>query len=298
MTDVVRDPFTIGEPLQRLFAMSGLLLPLLEDGQPAAYVPDGRRLALDMKVSHPARSEAFLLSDLTSTFSHVETLRAMVTAGLVYPFAPLTLLRSAQEAIARSLWLLSPSSRTERVRRSLARTAKSLNDYERFIGEISGSKAEHQSLRDGVIAAGARAGLDLSDRRRLREHAQTAQMTRIFEAIEELNGAGRFRSTLWRYASAFAHNDDTLIANLSRATSSDRRDDLLHARVTPDEEWIDWIAAWLGLDASRVLVLARQHGVVWPGNEDVVDRAIAIFPNTEVREQREKLERQLSRRRR
>lgn len=292
-----REPFAVGEPLQRLFAMSNLVLPLLEDGRVSPQVPDGRQLALDMKVSNPARSEGFLISDLTSTFSHIATLQAMITGGLVFPFAPLTLLRSAQEAIARSLWLLAPTSRTERVRRALARTAKSLSDYERFVSDASGERAEHEALRDGLIGAGTRVGMDLSGSAARRNLVQTAQMTKILEAIRDVNGADPFRLVLWRYASAFAHNDDTLIANLSRKTATGRSESLLHARIEPDEEWIDWIAAWLGLDASRLLVLARARGLRWPENEHTIDQAIALFANTEVRLRRERLTKQFSRRR-
>lgn len=288
--------FEAGEGLQRLAHMAELMLPLLSADGSGLVLPPGRKLAKDETLSRPASARSFLYSDLLSSFSHVDALVAVFRGGTIYPHVPMTLLRPPIEAAGNALWLLKPTSRTERARRAVLRGLRSMIDFERQMRDVYGEPRQHEKLRAGLSAAAVRLNLDISSSRKLQTLLKQARTTDIFDAIADDDTDTR-RTSLWRICSAWSHNDNTAIANFSRVLEEDPEPDgTMRVSIEAREDIVDLCAWGIGIDLSLVLSLARDAGITWPDKEDVVSEAIAIFPLAEVREQQERRIAQIKRR--
>lgn len=289
--------FEAGPGLERLAHMAELMLPALSADGPGMELPPGRKLALDESRSAPASARSFIYFDLLSAFSHIDAIVAISKAGVIYPHVPMTLLRPAIESSASAIWLLEPTSRDERARRAVLRGLQSLGEFERFAGEVAGEDRQHEALREGLTAAADRLGLDVSSGRKMRTLLKAARTTDVFDAIAHISDGELRRKGLWRVCSAWSHNDHTLIANLSPILEEEGGGaGTMRVRIEAREDVIELCAWGIGLDLSRALSLTRAAGIGWPGNELAVSEAIALFANSEVREQNERRVAQLTRR--
>lgn len=288
-----RSEFVVDEGLQRLLQWGEIMLPVLESEHGGMVVPAGRKLARDSRESHPALISTFVVSDLLVAAEHIETLRAMIAGGLVMPRAPFTLLRAAVEGATASLWLLSPTSRRVRARRAVLR-AEASGRAETHLERALGTERDHTRRRIAMDAAMARIGIE---EKRVTEALKETRTTTMLSAIADIN-VGDYREAMWRLCSGLAHGEIYATVLLSKPIDESEENGVWSAKLEAHEGLIEMFASLIGLDLSRVLVMARDAGATWPNHEETVSAAIALFPNREVREAIERRGLQFTRQRR
>lgn len=169
---------------------------LLGDDSATAFNPISHQVALGLAVAA----------------DHLTALRLAINSpsGGVTAMSMFTLVRSSIEASSNALWILSPTSRDERVLRSLRMTLeyrRNLNEIQADLGaddaRFEKVKIRLQELRD------ARPGLA---GRSLTKLSSQAQRLKDIDGFTE----GEFLSPLiiWRLSSGIAHGNGSVILNL------------------------------------------------------------------------------------
>lgn len=155
---------------------------------------------------------------LAHALDHLMTLEALIRQAEVLPaMAAFTLLRSSLESVGVALWMLGPSSRDERVLRTLRTDYEALVDVYGVKEEITGNStviqrlpADHttklrlEELRDGRPALVGRA-----------LHVMPSITKRLREADQYVASRGAIQLVaLWRTLSGVAHGRRHVLANL------------------------------------------------------------------------------------
>lgn len=274
------DPFDVGPHTQRLFEFVPLLGPTVHQQAHKLRVRPGSSLAKDNRQCAPMEISTFAAMGIVASLEHIDVLRiCLEREGVAHTRAIYTQLRAVLESCATALWLITPTARGERVERALRLGYKSLGNRDRAFEVFDAPNLGAESRLATAADDAARAlGLDPIS---LRKNAP--QITRMLGAIENVN-AGKERTALWRIASGMAHNDIAMVTSISTVASVDNGDGTMYARMGARAEFVDWMSAAAGLDLSRLLWLLRERGVEWVGAQDLIDQAIDLFPNVEIRD--------------
>src|SRR5690349_15715455 len=108
----------------------------MDRGEDAAryHVFDGSALCGDDRRSAPYHVSHEAWQRLDSAVDHLFALKVLIAdAGVLPTYAPFTLLRAAIENAASAVWLLDPSSRSERVLRRLRLEAANAKNSDRAV---------------------------------------------------------------------------------------------------------------------------------------------------------------------
>lgn len=174
----------------------------------ALAVRAGSSLAGDRNATPYSSAPDQVRADLGVALDHLHAFKIIVTdGGAVLPFAMFTLVRSAYEAAGTALWLLHPSSRTERVLRSL----KLARDNRRLV-----HVAMQQLERDDPGWARTLAALERDrDARPGLVGVDLRNVERVTNRLKEIGPLlpSLFQSplTLWQTSSGMAHANGSMI---------------------------------------------------------------------------------------
>lgn len=164
-------------------------------------------------VSHQVRSYLIVALD------HLITLKLAVVKGSSLPsMAALTLIRSAIESIGMGLWLLGPSSRDERVLRSLMLVYESRRDVHNVESELAGRTAKFPISGDRTVQR-------LQEVRDKRPGISGASLnapgigSRLANAQSLVPEQDISLLAVWRAASGIAHGGRSMIYSLLESTT-------------------------------------------------------------------------------
>ena len=162
---------------------------------------------------------------------HLHAVHALLfTAEVLHPYAPYTLVRTAIENAATGIWILSPASRPERVRRCLKRAWENVRQGKEFMDRAGITPQpparsivqREQEIKDLAV----RNGLDQSDvcGRWSTEH----QIRCAGEALGDSVAAQSF----WRICSGFAHGHPWASLSMLERAEHDREGNVVQLRLT------------------------------------------------------------------
>ncbi|MGW5877822.1 hypothetical protein ACWFMI_14900 [Nocardiopsis terrae] len=155
---------------------------------------------------------------LMASLDHLHCLRSSLVAGekppnihlTIHQGAQFSLVRNALENAARSVWILTPSTRMERIKRNLSLQKKEYGDAGHLLTELGqNGDAWAKERKDKVDAEARRIGIPEIDPAtgkpvRLRP-AQYGEMVKL--AGDQANGNGNWAKAVWHLCSALAHGD-------------------------------------------------------------------------------------------
>ena len=161
----------------------------------------GSPLAGDDRAAHPYEVSMAAYRALVTATEQLDALRALlVDARVMHPTAPYALVRAAIETSAAAVWLLAPTTRAERVVRSLQLIVGDAMDGDKVATEIGGTVSRSLAERQTEIDRLARAV-----RPDVRVPLRRASSTDIVRAAQEHGPSGFHALTAWRVCSGFAH---------------------------------------------------------------------------------------------
>lgn len=166
-------------------------------GRPA----DGSPLAGDDRTAHPHKVSQAAYRALEAATEHLDALRALILgARLMHPHAPYTLIRAAIETGSAAVWLLTPTTRSERTIRSLKLTVRDAMDAATVSAETGmpmRRSLEERWAEIDRLAQAIRGGSVT----RLRPPSSTE----IVRAADAASSSPIRVLTPWRICSGFAH---------------------------------------------------------------------------------------------
>lgn len=211
----------------------------------AAVQPNSSLVADDAK-SAPYQVSHGVEQLLGVAIDHLHALGGLLLeARLLHVSAPFTLTRSAIEAAATGLWMLSPGGRPERVVRRLRHAAQDARDMDTVVGELqvpaprplTDRLSEMQAIGDAI------AGRHVSLR--------AFKITDIMTEVDHLPASHMEVKAAWRICSGFAHGRLwPSLSMLDREVQPGRLRDDAAVRITNSMDRVLW-ASWVGHDPVR-----------------------------------------------
>jgi hypothetical protein len=93
------------------------------------HVQANSSIAADDRLTNPHQVSHAAVHGITGALDHLHSLRMLIQeASALHAYAPFTLCRAAIEGGAIAVWVLSPSSRDERIRRRLVLACQNARD--------------------------------------------------------------------------------------------------------------------------------------------------------------------------
>lgn len=161
----------------------------------------GSPLAGDNQKAHPYEVSMAAYRALVTATEQLDALRALlVDAQVMHPTAPYALVRAAIETGAAAVWLLAPTTRAERVLRSLQLMVGDAVDGDTVATETGTTPGRPIAERRAEIDRLARAV-----RPDVHVPLRRASSTEIVRAVQEHGRPGLHALTAWRVCSGFAH---------------------------------------------------------------------------------------------
>lgn len=212
-------------------------------------------------LSHAARSL------LSSAIDHLHAIANLIEgARVLHPMAQFTLARGAIETAGTATWMLTPSSRQERVRRRLRLAVKdSMDSYAASEPISAGRNRTRDEQRQRFREIAAHAGVPPQDVFKL------PTSTEMVKAADASTGAAFHIHTAWQICSGFAHGRlwPTLSVLERVAVLEDPETGVGLYRVTSDLAHVAW-----AVGASFDL-LKHASGLYQRGATNHVDQLIA-----------------------
>lgn len=161
-------------------------------------VDPGSELAADDVASSPYQVSHAARSCLAAAVDHLHASKVLAhDSGLLHLAAPATLARGTIETASTGLWILSPDSRQERVRRTLMWHAQNIHDHFRSgLAPKSSTKSERLARLE-VVAD--RFGLSA------KSYKSADSLTQILQTVEAEHPDLSSLLMSWRICSGFAH---------------------------------------------------------------------------------------------
>jgi hypothetical protein len=115
--------------------------------QGGLFVQPGSPLAADDRITNPLQVSHAAIHGIATAVDHLHSLRMLIqTAEALHTFAPFTLCRAAIEGAATAIWVLSPPSRDERIRRRLVLENMNVRDADGAITAMGGTSSLEDRL--------------------------------------------------------------------------------------------------------------------------------------------------------
>lgn len=219
-------------------------------------------LAGDDRATKPYNTSHAFAQSLSAAVDHLHGAKVLVhDAGMLHLGASSTLARSALENAATAWWLLHPTSRDERVLRTLRWYSRNFRDQHSAVDKVPSLAGQGRSLEeklDGIRAVAAGRGLDpvaaVGGYRMstvVGEHAQVSGMGTLF---------------LWQLTSGFAHGRPwAYLGVLEREEYEDEEPGVTRARLTNTVQF--------GLHPPLTALLVLQDSLrVWESRAGVQHR--------------------------
>lgn len=219
-------------------------------------VEPGSSLAGDNRATQPYQLSHTVVAAMNQAVEHLHTIRALIVgAGVMHPAAPFTLARAAIETASIAVWLMSPSSRKERVMRRLRLALEDAKDSDRAGAEI-GSPSNLAVARrrlDGLAAAAAN-----DPGYTLKSGVNTTDIVRAADTQVDRTHV----LTAWRVCAGFSHGRIwTTLAVLDRnEVPNEGEPDVMHLYVTNSLPKLHWVVAtsWKVVDHAQELYQERR----------------------------------------
>jgi hypothetical protein len=191
------------ELLRLLGQLDGWLARVDPDADRSPLVP-GSPASKDDERTHPYELSHAAWHSLSHAVDHLNCLRALLRdAQVIHMYAPYSLVRSALENASAAVWMLQPTSRTERVLRRLRLASNDIRNGERAkqLMGMTGPRSEQERI-DEIRGIARRAGAD---------ETKAVRGTSYWEIV---NAAGNTLGTgvaiiplAWKLCSGIAHGD-------------------------------------------------------------------------------------------
>jgi hypothetical protein len=215
----------------------------------------GSALVGDDRASNPYKVSQSALRALSIATEHLHAFEALIVeAGYLHLSAPFTLIRASIETASSAVWLLEPTSRSERVLRSLRVGVGDAIDGDRVATElglpVNRPLAERRAQVDTLARRVGHVGV-----------VRPATSTEIVRAASAAAGSALDVLAAWRTCSGFAHGRVwAMLSVLDREEQlpgSSSGDVLLKVTSSLDRVlWPAWAASDViehGLDRYRLL---------------------------------------------
>lgn len=174
--------------------------PRVDHPQPAPGSP----LCADDERTDPYQLSHAAWHSLSHAVDHLHCVRTLLRdAGVIHMFAPYSLVRSALENASAAVWLLRPTSRSERIGRRLRFAAVDIRNGEeakRLTGQI-GPRSEQEQM-DQLREIAKRAGVDEAGAVRRVGYKEIIQ-----DATSTLVPGPNMILFSWRMCSGMTHGD-------------------------------------------------------------------------------------------
>jgi hypothetical protein len=167
--------------------------------------PDARSpLGADDQRTHPFQTSHAAWHALSHAVDPLHCLRSVLRdAHTIHMYAPYALVRAALENASAAVWLLHPSSRTERITRRLRLCALDVRSGERALRRIGGSRLRPENERlDELRAIAAHAGADAGAAVRRVTYGEVVE-----EAGAALASGSPATAFVWSLCSGITHGD-------------------------------------------------------------------------------------------
>ena len=183
-----------------------------------ADVSPGSSLMGDDKKTNPYHISHAAWSGLSHAVDHLHTLRTMIVgAGVLHMYSPFGLIRAAMENASKTVWLLAPIPREERIRRRLrlaAAETRNLEGLNVLIGATS-PRTVDERLED-LRKIATKHGIPVDDVVH-RKNKPTYEDI-VAEAGRSMPYGPTTAAAIWKVCSALAHGDQPVsIAMMERA---------------------------------------------------------------------------------
>ncbi|WP_280466827.1 hypothetical protein [Nocardia cyriacigeorgica] len=216
------------------------LVPVIEawqkrvDTREFLDIAPGSSLAADDEHSKPYEVSYGVDSNIHAAVDHLHAVKVLVhDSKVLHTMAPFTLVRGALEALSAAFWILHPTSRTERVTRSLLWSAKNFKDQKAAYTPLELDPSDYDGLKprmDSIFEVAARRGIP-NKKVDCRLYS-TNMVVYADERIEALQVA-----FWWRLCSGFAHGRPWAIIGSSHKDEREPlRPDTVALRLSADPE--------------------------------------------------------------
>lgn len=187
------------------------------DGE-VGRVDAGSSLIGDDRKTDPYYISHTAWSGFSHAVDHLHTLRTMIaSAGVLHMYSPFALIRAAIENASKTVWLLSPHSREERIRRRLrlaAAETRNLEGLNVLIGSTSPRTLEERL--DDLRKIATKYGIPEDDVVHRRNRPGYEDI--VAEAGKSMAYGPTTAAAVWKVCSALAHGDQPVsIAMMERA---------------------------------------------------------------------------------
>ncbi|TLF74041.1 hypothetical protein [Nocardia cyriacigeorgica] len=216
------------------------LVPVIEawqkrvDTRESLDIAAGSSLAADDEHSKPCEVSYSVDSNIHVAVDHLHAVKVLVhDSKVLHTMAPFTLVRGALESLSAAFWILHPTSRTERITRSLLWSAKNYKDQRTAFTPLELDPSAYGGLKprmDSIFEVAARRGIPNEDvDRRL---FSTDVVLYVDERMDALQIA-----FIWRLCSGFAHGRPWAILGSSHKEEREPlRPDTVALRLSADPE--------------------------------------------------------------
>lgn len=222
----------------------------------------GSALAGDAAATGHDPLDMQICSLMSVAIDHLSSLKfQVVDANMVPAFAGFSLVRSAVEAVGVGLWMLGPTSRDERVLRTVQTSHESVHDAEVIKCELAGvaySRSAEEDVKDAELRAilDARAGL-VGRSLTPPSLAKRLGAAQVFATTpDELS-----LLTLWRITSGITHGRRDIITSMVPGEVVAQDAGVTHMAMTTSFETLSlfYIAAINYLTNLADLLRQRNH---------------------------------------
>lgn len=249
----------VDEQLRRIFASVEEMMDRFQVGRLTPRVEPGSSLAGDDRKTNPHHLSHAVTQLSSVALDHLHALRTLILdAGALHNSAPFTLARSATEAGATALWMLTPRTRTERVRRRLQLAAQNAKDGNRMSTDsgIPPPRALEDRLQQIRLLSERAGGGDRLPPLKISEVIRWAD-GQHFSSMRVL--------LAWQVGSGFAHGRLwSSISVLDREARQSTDPEVALLRLTNSKDRVLWVM-WAAFDLlAATIKLFEQRSVAPP----------------------------------
>lgn len=196
----------------------------------------------DDRASDPHKVSGTALRALSTATDHLDALKTLIVdAGTLHLYAPFTLIRGAIETASAAVWVLAPTTRAERVKRSLQLGVRDAIDGNTVAEEacvpIPRPLADRREQVDNIARA-----LGVAT------PVKAATSTEIVRGAQEVVDTSMNVLTAWRVCSGFAHGRTwATVSVLEREEFESHTPGDVLLKLTSSVDRVMW-AAWAAAD--------------------------------------------------
>jgi hypothetical protein len=220
----------------------------------------GSQLADDDQRSEPFYVSHAAVDGIVVATESMHAVATLLVGGITYASMPFIAARVAIESAANVVWMLSPESSAERIRRFIVLTRLDLVDVRKMAREfqLDLDQAMQQQLANLEQLAAPIIG-DIKVK--LNSAADTSSTARV-RIASQLLGAESDCLLAWMVGSGFAHGRPWASDMMLRTV--DVRDAESVQRVVGSLPAVLWVMTWADAMLTRALQLFNERGAVQP----------------------------------